>query len=442
MKVSGLRDLGFTILFVSFIVLKVLLPVPLYGSSGPFYEMAEELSLKAKAGGVQRVAVLYFESVTGSGGASGRVVQERLISAFVKQGIVSVIERERLEALKKELTLGMTGLMDESTTKRIGKVLGVDGLVLGSLTDLGKGGNLEANARLVAVETGEVLGAVTKKFQKTWLELEKTEPLSPFPLDGWRMPTSLAPTISSSTLPGTVIFKNNLPLVETDPAIVQITLVEEDLSSVTFDLEYYLPKSFEGKLISFGLFPFNPSSTGQPALTGRHNFQVRLSPRETDPYFSATTTLIVVVMEEQNSKERGQSWQPVTSNVTISFRKIWINPRCKGMGNGLTKNRTMQITRVDPPVLSWNKPFTLYGEFGHLFSKNPKVVVVGGNELYRFLKVLKWQKDYVVVQSPKSGKPKIPDVRVDPELPYFVSVNEESNLFIVTFDPEGLPDWP
>lgn len=105
----------------------------------------------------------------------------------------------------------------------------------------------------------------------------------------------------------------------------------------------------------------------------------------------------------------------------------------------------MRISRVNPPTLSWDKGFTLYGDFKKSsYKNNGRYVVLGGGSLYRCLKIREWNEDRIVVESPKSGRSNNHCVQIDPQVPYFlsvVSVEDHSNLFLIKINPEGLPDW-
>lgn len=85
-----------------------------------------------------------------------------------------VIERHRLNELLKEHRLSMTGLVDESQGRRIGKILGVDAILYLTLSsakynkDEQKAGSavsveetleIVIDARLVSVETGEIFAS-------------------------------------------------------------------------------------------------------------------------------------------------------------------------------------------------------------------------------------------------------------------------------------------
>ena len=66
---------------------------------------------------------------------------------------LEVIERSLLEKVLRELNLQSTGAVDEASAKEIGKILGVEAIVSGTLIDLGAK-EVEVNARLIITQTG------------------------------------------------------------------------------------------------------------------------------------------------------------------------------------------------------------------------------------------------------------------------------------------------
>lgn len=103
------------------------------------------------------IAVLPFES-KGIGGALGQIdLLDKLVTGFVSTNRFKVIERAQLEKILEEQKLGMTGIIDASTAAQIGKGIGVDGVVCGSIT---QGGNaVTIDARLIDTETAAIIVA-------------------------------------------------------------------------------------------------------------------------------------------------------------------------------------------------------------------------------------------------------------------------------------------
>jgi len=106
------------------------------------------------------IAVIEFSELRGTTyvpSAKGRFLAERITTELVKTDQVDVIERAQLEKVRGELKLGASGVVDETTAKSIGKILGVEAIVTGTVTDVGR--ESVVHARLVRVEDGKILAA-------------------------------------------------------------------------------------------------------------------------------------------------------------------------------------------------------------------------------------------------------------------------------------------
>lgn len=110
------------------------------------------------AGAKPRVAVLYFDcaSTDLELQAFTKGFASLLISDLVATDQLQVIERERLEAALSELKLGETRFADKSSFARLGKVLGADYLVVGSIMSYGK--QYKIAARFFIPELTETVG--------------------------------------------------------------------------------------------------------------------------------------------------------------------------------------------------------------------------------------------------------------------------------------------
>jgi curli biogenesis system outer membrane secretion channel CsgG len=96
------------------------------------------------------------------------VVSERVTTELIRLGKLKVVERKEIEKVLRELKLQMSGQIDQDSTKRLGKMLGADLLVIGTMTEL-PGKKLELNARLAGVESGEAYSAVSGQVEKNWI---------------------------------------------------------------------------------------------------------------------------------------------------------------------------------------------------------------------------------------------------------------------------------
>jgi curli biogenesis system outer membrane secretion channel CsgG len=89
-----------------------------------------------------RVAIIEFKNkVSGWSWGwyhAGEAAQDMFVTELVKRGGYRVIERERLSAIMQEKGLALSGDVDPKTAMKVGKLLGVEYLVAGALTELGE----------------------------------------------------------------------------------------------------------------------------------------------------------------------------------------------------------------------------------------------------------------------------------------------------------------
>lgn len=101
-----------------------------------------------------------------------KTVQEKLVTAFAAKGI-QVVERDKLEKVLEEQKLGYSGLIDMDSAKKIGQLLGAEGIVLGTISDMGN--DISLNGRMVDIGTGDTLSAGEVNLVKTPLVVQLLE---------------------------------------------------------------------------------------------------------------------------------------------------------------------------------------------------------------------------------------------------------------------------
>lgn len=100
-----------------------------------------------------------------------KIVQEKIINVLVNQNSFRIMERAQLEKILAEQKLQLSGLVDSASAVEIGKVLGVDGIMIGSITEYGRTiypkVRLTLNVRVIEVKTGEIKWASEIRGRKT-----------------------------------------------------------------------------------------------------------------------------------------------------------------------------------------------------------------------------------------------------------------------------------
>lgn len=140
-------------------------------SDNPVDSIVREIVASKEKIKTKSIAVIEFTDVNGDLTPEGRLLTERLTTQLATTKEFSVIERSRLKEVIKELKLSLSGVIDPQTVKQVGKILGADAVLTGTLTIIGN--KIEINARLVDVETGEIITGVTVQSEreaKIWLK--------------------------------------------------------------------------------------------------------------------------------------------------------------------------------------------------------------------------------------------------------------------------------
>lgn len=139
-------------------------------SADEYKTLAKELSQVKVSAGQVKVAILPFSYVDKRKSDGGAIVSERLTTRIVKMKKFLVIERQLLESVLSEQHLETSGLVSAETAKQLGRVLGVDAVISGTLMDV-EDGNVEVNARVIKTETAEVAGSGMVQVKKIWTDV-------------------------------------------------------------------------------------------------------------------------------------------------------------------------------------------------------------------------------------------------------------------------------
>ena len=157
----------------------------------------------AAAGPKKRVAVMNFDygtvkttvaQIFGSDQDVGKGISDLLVQKLVQDGKYSVIERNALDKILAEQNFSNSDRADSATAAKIGKILGIDCIIIGSITQFGRddqhtnvgGGGyglgrfgiggvgtskakavVGVSARMINTSTGEILVAVTGTGEST-----------------------------------------------------------------------------------------------------------------------------------------------------------------------------------------------------------------------------------------------------------------------------------
>jgi curli biogenesis system outer membrane secretion channel CsgG len=149
-------------------------------------------SSQASTAQKRRIAVLDFDGGSigmnpiasgwmGQGASKG--ISDLIVNQLVNSGSYRVIERSKVQAIMREQDLGEAGRVDAGTAAKLGKLLGVEAVLVGSITQFAVdekasgfnfGGlfgnsrhkstaNVQLSARLIDTSTGEIIATAQGK---------------------------------------------------------------------------------------------------------------------------------------------------------------------------------------------------------------------------------------------------------------------------------------
>ncbi len=128
---------------------------------GGLHKLAESLGGRMTSRGVKKLAVVEFSDLAGYESALGLFVAEELTTRLLETepGGFDIVERQQLNKVLTEQSLTANAIFDAETIASVGAILGIQGIVTGSMADLGD--SVKINARCISVETALVFAAAS-----------------------------------------------------------------------------------------------------------------------------------------------------------------------------------------------------------------------------------------------------------------------------------------
>lgn len=180
------KKLLYTIIVVAFLYIIAVPPSSTFAASNleeGIKELAQQISRNMTETGKKKIAVVEFSDLNGNIRALGQFLAEELITELflISPGQFEVVERRQLMKVLDEQKLTTSGLLDAKAMDSVGKILGIEAIVTGSITDLES--NVKVNARMIGVDTAKVFAVARTSIPKTgivatmWNTIITTEPI-------------------------------------------------------------------------------------------------------------------------------------------------------------------------------------------------------------------------------------------------------------------------
>jgi TolB-like protein len=121
----------------------------------PVGALTYDPSRVAQVGSRLSIAVLPFDNRSGNAEITN-TVQDKMITSLYSLKRFKIIERSQIDKVMTEQKMGMTGAIDPAKAVKAGKILGVDAILMGSISS---SNGIGMDARLIDTENGTVITA-------------------------------------------------------------------------------------------------------------------------------------------------------------------------------------------------------------------------------------------------------------------------------------------
>ena len=132
--------------------------------------IVRQLALAAKEYQINKVAVLDFVNSEGKVPVLGEYLASRIVEEVTRQKTFRVAQRGEVEEVLTNLNLKPAAGYTTDETRRIGKALNTQALILGKITDIGS--NLDVRIALIDIVSGEIIASATEDLVRSRFAVE------------------------------------------------------------------------------------------------------------------------------------------------------------------------------------------------------------------------------------------------------------------------------
>jgi len=162
MDIKAIRFLKWSLFFV----LTLSTQLYLFSYEKEIKNISQELAKKIEEAGKKSIAVVDFNDLQGNITELGRFLAEEFSTALVTTGKgFEVVDRTHLKSILAEHKLSFTGLIDPQTARKLGRIAGVEAIVIGTITPFGD--SVRISVKVLVTDTAKVVTASTGNIAKT-----------------------------------------------------------------------------------------------------------------------------------------------------------------------------------------------------------------------------------------------------------------------------------
>lgn len=294
--------------------------------------MAEKIA----ASGKKTIAVVDFTDLEGNVTKLGRFLAEEFSVSLADAGKgFEVVDRTHLKSIIKEHKLSSTGIIDSSTARKLGKIIGVESLITGTITPFGD--TIRIAVKILDTTTAKIIGASRVNLAKIGalvdLDSEITTPdrvpMAPKPVS-----TPTGKTTHSVTIKGTkfdlkscerqgksLIFKFSVTSLDKDKEVAIHVYTKSAAKAIKTKTRFFDIKSIEYDAKQIKLA--NKISQKSIYSTFARNLMLKDLPGDAEILFEGVPPEVSVVA----MLEVSCGWKPLKEAITFQLKNIPVTPK-------------------------------------------------------------------------------------------------------------------
>jgi len=122
-------------------------------------QLVEQMTSGISGQDKRKIAIVDFCDLKGRVTKAGAFFAEEILVRLAKKGDIGIVERKYLQKALTELQFKGSGIVDVGSAQKLGKLLGADGICIGTVMPFRS--FLKINARLIDVDTGRIFAAAS-----------------------------------------------------------------------------------------------------------------------------------------------------------------------------------------------------------------------------------------------------------------------------------------
>ncbi|MBI3605024.1 MAG: hypothetical protein HY202_03240 [Nitrospirae bacterium] len=207
---------------------------PVMGLDEGLDYLAGQLTKSLPSGSHLTVAVTDFRDLQNHLSGFGRFLAEEMATRLAGKGRIQLIEQGQLEKAIEELRFNQKDLFDPVLAKKLGKWVGADTLLVGTVTDLGT--TVRINTRFYSTERRDVLTVATV----TMLKDDRVVRLLNIPLESHPSNSGNYPQIAEKPIeqPAPIKPKEEDPVFQNDFIKVTVKSLEKSRNNLVLEIWY------------------------------------------------------------------------------------------------------------------------------------------------------------------------------------------------------------